>query len=392
MNNNSTDAIKGDILVVDDHLENVNLLFTMLSEHGYEVRQVINGRQALQTAQYDPPDLILLDILMPEMDGYEICRKLKACPETQQIPVIFLSALDDVWDKVKAFDIGGVDYITKPFDVPEVLARVEHQLTIVRQQRQLTEQNIRLQQEIQERQIIQQQLQQLNQELLRSNTDLEQFNFIVSHDLRQPLTSINANAQLLAIKSHRFLDEDSKQCVTRILEGTNHMDQLLRDLFAYARLGGTDTTKFQPTDCNLALNQALDNLYQAIEKSQAIINHDPLPTIRADRVQLVTLFQNILSNAIKYCREEVPQVNVSVRQTDTEYLFTIQDNGIGIEPENLETIFKLFQRLHSLQDYPGSGIGLAICKKIVECHGGRIWADSLPNVGSNFYFTVPRYK
>ncbi len=300
-----------------------------------------------------------------------------------------MSALDDVWDKVKALEIGGVDYITKPFEIKEVLARVENQLIIVRQQRQLTEQNDRLQEEIRERQRTQQQLQQLNQELLRSNTDLDEFTSIVSHDLRQPLTSINANAQLLAMKSHHLLDEDSKRCVTRILQETNHMDQLLQDLLAYARLGGTDTTKFKPTDCNLVLNQALANLNKALEESQAIINYDSLPTVIADPIQLVTLFQNLISNAIKYRREEGLQINISVEQTDTESVFEIHDNGIGIKSEYFEEIFQIFKRLHSSQDYPGSGIGLAICKKIVQCHRGRIWVDSMDGVGTSFYFTIP---
>ena len=389
MESNSKNGIQGDILVVDDHLENVNLLFSMLTEHGYEVRQVINGRQALQAANYDPPDLILLDILMPELDGYEVCKQLKSSLKTQDIPVIFLSALNDVWDKVKAFEIGGVDYITKPFEIQEVLARVKNQLTIISQKKQLIEQNFRLQEEIQEHQKTQQQLQHLNQELLRSNKDLDEFTSIISHDLRQPLTSINANAQLLAMKCHHLLEEDAKRCVTRILQGTNHMDQLLNDLLAYARLGGADTTKFKSTDCNLVLNQALGNLKKELEESKATINYDFLPTVIADRVQLVTLFQNLIGNAIKYRRDEQPQVNISVKQTATELLFEIHDNGIGIEPENFEEIFDLFKRLHLSQDYPGSGVGLAICKKIVECHGGRIWLDSVPNVGTIFYFTLP---
>ena len=229
----------------------------------------------------------------------------------------------------------------------------------------------------------------MNQELLRSNKDLSEFTSVVSHDLRQPLTSINANAQLLAMKCHALLDEDAKRYVARIVQGTNHMDQLLNDLLAYARLGGKNTTKFKPTDCNQVLNQALGNLEKELEESQAVINYNSLPKVIADRTQLVTLFQNLISNALKYRRDEQPQVNISVKQTATELLFEIHDNGIGIEPEYFAEIFEIFKRLHSSEDYPGSGIGLAICKKIIECHGGRIWLDSVPNVGTSFYFTLP---
>ena len=191
------------------------------------------------------------------------------------------------------------------------------------------------------------------------------------------------------MKCHALLDEDAKRYVARIVQGTNHMDQLLNDLLAYARLGGKNTTKFKPTDCNQVLNQALGNLEKELEESQAVINYNSLPKVIADRTQLVTLFQNLISNALKYRRDEQPQVNISVKQTATELLFEIHDNGIGIEPEYFAEIFEIFKRLHSSEDYPGSGIGLAICKKIIECHGGRIWLDSVPNVGTSFYFTLP---
>ncbi|VXD21789.1 response regulator [Planktothrix paucivesiculata] len=368
---------QGHILIVDDTPDNLRLLSKTLSEQGYEVQCAINGNLALMAVKHEPPDLILLDIKMPEMDGYEVCKRLKNQAETAEIPVIFLSALDDVFDKVKAFNVGGADYITKPFQVEEVFARIENQLTICRLQQQLQTKNIKLE--------------QLNQELQRSNRELEEFAYIVSHDLQQPLQTITGFAELLlALKSEINLEEEAEEYVTPILEEGIRMQELIQNLLEYSRVG-TKKRHFEITNCQEILRKSLGHLHSAIEESCAIITHETLPTLRADRIQLGQLFQNLIGNGIKYQRPNIqPKIVISVQEKPEEWLFRVEDNGIGIKPENFDRIFQVFQRLHTYQDYPGSGVGLAICKKIVERHQGKIWLESEWGIGTTFHFTLPK--
>lgn len=369
-------AIKGDILVVDDLLENGQLLLQMLTEAGYEVRQAINGKQALRAVHYDPPDLILLDIRMPDMDGYQVCEELKNSETTAHIPVIFLSALNESLDKVKAFSLGGADYIAKPFDVTEVLARVKNQLTIARQQNQLAQQN--------------QELQHLNAELSHSNTELEQFTSIVSHDLRQPLSSIKANVRRLMLKHWEEATPGIKERIERIDEITDRMNHLIDNLLTYARVGGTPETDYQSVDCNRLLMQVLNNLQQAIADSQAQITIQDLPHLQANPIQLTELFQNLIANAIFYSGDAPPQIAIAATLQETEIHFTVRDRGIGVPEEAYDSIFQAFKRLNPHSPQPGTGIGLAICRKIVEAHRGRIWLESQVNVGTTFHFTFPK--
>lgn len=200
---------RADILIVDDTPDNLRVLSAMLTNRGYEVRKALNGQRAIASVQSEPPDLILLDIKMPEMDGYEVCRQLKATPHGCEVPIIFISALDDALDKVRAFAAGGVDYVTKPFQEAEVLARIEHQLRIQRLQQQLVEQN---------------------EELLRSNRELEQFAYVVSHDLQQPLQSVTGFVRVMQLKYESTLDEVAQDYLNRIHETGSRMQRLVQDL------------------------------------------------------------------------------------------------------------------------------------------------------------------
>ena len=363
------------ILIVDDKLENLQVLESTLTESGYQVRKAINGAMALMGAVAKPPDLILLDIRMPDMDGYEVCQKLKANPTTKDIPVIFLSALDDVIDKVKAFKAGGIDYIVKPFQTEEILVRVQNQLHICQLQQQLKGQN--------------QRLMDLNQELTQSNQELEQFAYVVSHDLKQPLQVILGFAKLLHKQSQNHPESKLAQGLAHIVKSSTRMQQLIDDLLAYSRVGA-QTIDLQPVDCNEVVTQALEDLQIAIAEKKATVTYGTLPTISANHNQLAELLQNLIANGIKFHHlERSPQVQISAIQQEDNWLFTVRDNGIGIKPENRDRIFQMFQRLHSQQEYPGTGIGLATCKKIVELHGGKIWIESQNDIGTSFHFTIP---
>ncbi|MBI4000995.1 MAG: hypothetical protein HY348_04345 [Nitrospira defluvii] len=224
-------------------------------------------------------------------------------------------------------------------------------------------------------------------ELGRSNADLQQFAYVASHDLQEPLRTMSSYTQLLARRYKGKLDADADEFIAFAVDGANRMQRLIQDLLAYSRVS-TGGRQFEPTSVEAALTYALDNLRNAVKESGAVVTHDPLPTVMGDEKQLAQLFQNLLSNAVKFQGEEPPRIHVSAKRTDTEWLLSVRDNGIGLDPQYADRIFVIFQRLHNRQEYPGTGIGLAICKKIVERHGGRIWVESEPGKGATFYFTI----
>jgi PAS domain S-box-containing protein len=225
-------------------------------------------------------------------------------------------------------------------------------------------------------------------ELARSNRELEQFAYIASHDLQEPLRMVASFTQLLAKQYKGRLDDDADSYISFAVDGALRMQRLIKDLLSYSRVTGTEKN-LTSIDCNSILANVLLSLTGAIEENQATITHDALPTIMADPLQLGQLFQNLIGNAIKYRGTNPPKIHISVKKQEKEWVFSVKDNGIGIDPEFSEKIFILFQRLHNKQDYPGTGIGLAICKKIVESHGGRIWMESQVGEGATFFFSLP---
>jgi PAS domain S-box-containing protein len=233
-------------------------------------------------------------------------------------------------------------------------------------------------------------LQNQKQDLARSNAELQQFAYVASHDLQEPLRMITSYLELLERRYKGQLDERADKFIAYAVDGATRMQTLINDLLSYSRVG-TSTQDWKTVDCEKIVQNVLSNLHLSIIQSCAVITHDALPTVNADSSQLTQLFQNLISNAIKFHREEeVPQIHIGVDCTNGKWLFSIQDNGIGMEAQYLERIFIIFQRLHSKTEYPGTGIGLAVCKKIVERHGGHLRVESQPDHGSTFYFTLPQ--
>ncbi len=628
------------VLVVDDQPRNLRFLSKLLTAQGYQVYRAICGQLALNAAITHCPDLILLDIRMPEMNGYEVCRRLKSTAETEQIPVIFLSVLDDINDKLQAFRVGGADYISKPFQVEEVLARIDKQVGLQKLQQQLKEQNAQLQQsqsllasilnssldgvvaysavrnsqgkivnfqwllinpaaekisglplkeivgknllaeiselrknglfdlyvsvvetgatvdqefyyehdgdtsgwlhivavklndgvavtfrnitdrklaeialreseerfraifeqaavgiaktglggqfmrvnpgfcqivryaesellqqnfqaitqpddieadrenlrlllsgeiqtfsrekrlickdgevrwanvtvsamrdaegtpqylicaiqDISERKLVQELLQasldtqtRYAQELTRSNAELEQFAYVASHDLQAPLLTISGYAQILEKRYHNQLDAQGNKFIRNIVNSCGRMQALIDDLLEYSRVGRSQKP-FELIDCNRVFEDACANLQLAIRENQASVTRGDLPRVRGDCFQLLQLFQNLIGNAIKYRSSDAPVVQVGASRQGDNWVFSVQDNGIGIAEQYHPRIFQLFQRLHTQKEYSGTGIGLAICQKIVDRHGGRLWVESQPHRGSTFYFSILEQK
>lgn len=241
---------------------------------------------------------------------------------------------------------------------------------------------------ITDRKEIERQMLQITEDLKRSNEDLEQFAYVASHDLQEPLRAVTSYTQLLAQRYQGNLDAKADKYINYIVDGASRMQQLINDLLAYSRLG-TRAQEFEAADCNAAVQQSLSNLQIAIAEKNAVITYESLPTVMADEFQLVQLFQNLIGNAIKFCRQDVPIIHIAAIMQDHEWLFSVRDNGIGIDPEYADRIFIIFGRLHSRREYSGTGIGLAICQRIVERHGGRIWVESQSGEGATFYFTIP---
>jgi PAS domain S-box-containing protein len=226
------------------------------------------------------------------------------------------------------------------------------------------------------------------EEMARSNAELEQFAYVASHDLQEPLRMMASFAQLLAKRYKDRLDTDADEFIDYIVDGAARMQHLINDLLTYSRVG-TRSKDFAPTDCGAVVGTACANLRMAIEETGAVIATGRLPVVMADERQLVQLLQNLLGNAIKFHGDAPVRVEIGAERRGNHWRFWVRDNGIGIEPQYVERIFLIFQRLHGRGKYPGTGIGLAVAKKIVECHGGRIWVESEPGKGSTFYFTLP---
>jgi len=264
----------------------------------------------------------------------------------------------------------------------ELEERVEERTT------ELSKANTLLKKEIAERKQAEEKLKRYASELERSNQELQQFACVASHDLQEPLRMVASYTQLLAKRYKGKLDSDADEFIAYAVDGATRMQALINDLLTYSRVG-TKGKDFKPIDCKTVLERTLDNLKKAVEESGAELTYEPLPTVMADDVQLGQLFQNLIGNAIKFRSEESPHIHISAERNEDKWIFSVGDNGIGIDPEFTERIFIIFQRLHKRRDYPGTGIGLAVCKKIVERHGGRIWVESKPEKGSTFYFTIP---
>ena len=278
------------------------------------------------------------------------------------------------------------------FQTEAELAKHRNQLEELVGQRtcELEASNLHLQKEIVQRADAEASLRQTAQDLERSNRDLEQFAYVASHDLQEPLRAVGGYVKLLL---HRFpdkLDAAAREYITGAAAGAERMQGLITDLLAFSRVG-TQGGAFAPADLNALLSNALNNLQVTITESGAKITSDPLPTLPVDGTQIAQLFQNLIGNAIKFRSARAPEIHVGARQEKERWLFWVRDNGIGIDPQYSERIFQIFQRLHTRKQYPGTGIGLAICKKIVERHGGAIWVESQLAQGSTFYFSIPEF-
>jgi PAS domain S-box-containing protein len=522
---NATARVTGErrikILLVDDTPENLVSLEAALSGLGEQLVLANSGKEALRYLLEDDFAAILLDVRMPDMDGFETAELIRSRPRSRQTPILFLTGYRNEEHLFRGYDLGAVDFLFKPI-VPEVLrskvavfvelsrgnARLQEQADALRTQaavlqkaeqkfrslleaapdamvvcqedgeivmvnsqteilfncgrEKLIARNIRalvpaweysispgwdddfgtpkvqpvkrgveLQafpegrdpfqaefsfspqqteegvvvtcsiRDITERKKTEERIRELNSKLeervvertealMRSNEELEQFAYIASHDLQEPLRTVSIYAQLLAKRYQGQFEGDADQFIKFIVEGAERMEKLIHDLLDFSRVDGRGTDFFTRMNCDDALNDALRNLHSLIQESGTVLTRGPLPWVTGDPVQLTRLFQNLVVNSIKYRTEEAPHLHISAHAQPGEWLFMVRDNGVGIEPQYAEKVFGIFKCLQPRDRSSGSGMGLAICRKIVSRHEGRIWVESALGKGATFCFTLPR--
>ncbi len=377
-----TGLSKGDILIVDDALPNLRLLSRMLTHHGYQVRGVSNSSMVMTVVHAEAPDLILLDINMPGQNGYEVCAALKADPLTAEIPVIFMSALDDVLDKVRAFAVGGVDYIPKPFQIEEVLARVETHLTLQALQKQLKQQVHALQS-------LTNDLVHANNQLQASNNELNAFAHTVAHDLKNPLASIMLTADVTERYLSQGQPDKATQTLTAMRQGVHKLDNIIDELLLLASVRKETVTK-TPLVMGRIVTQALLRLRRMSEQFEAAVELPEIwPLALGYAPWIEEVWMNYLSNGIKYGGKPPSLVVGAEEWDDDRVCFWVQDNGPGIEAAKLKNLFVEFTRLEQTRAQ-GHGLGLSIVKRIVEKLDGEVGVESTPGKGSRFYFVLPK--
>lgn len=358
-----------DILVVDDTPANLRLLSEMLKAQGYKPRLVPSGKLALSAAQAIPPDLILLDIRMPEMDGYQVCERLKADPNLKDTPVIFLSALDETGNKVKAFAAGGVDYIIKPFQVAEVLARVETHLSLRRQTRQLEESYAALK----------------HLENMRDN-----LTHMVVHDMRSPLGVIGGFLSLLESYEAGNLSTNGLQFIREARHSIDELVEMVNSMLDVSKLEA-GRMRLHRIESDLgSLAQAVLRRFEPIRGARRLVLDTPLDPVKlpVDAGLISRVMQNLAGNAFNYTAAN-GSIRIAVSRTAAEARVAVTDNGPGIPAAYHDKIFEKFVQVEDLNAKVGTGLGLAFCKLAVEIHGGRIGVESEVGHGSTFWFTLP---
>lgn len=505
---------KTNILVVDDRPDGLLALEAVLACDSYNLIKASSGLEALSQLLYHEFAVILLDVQMPELDGFETARLIRESPRSKETPIIFVTAISkDTRNLYQGYEAGAVDYIFKPLDpfilkskvsifvdlfnknlqikqqaellrkmelrekerqimemqqentrryvnladaVPHIILKIrpDGKIEYLNQRgheyagsasgvdwqpaihprdrrrfisfwQRMREQDLRTSEielrlrgledsayqwhlvrivaEVKHDQIIgwictctdidnikktEETFRLLSRELNRSNKELEEFAYIASHDLKEPLRVVSSFVSLLEKRVQSKVDQREREYLGFIKEGTQQAQTLIKELLEYSRIGKEKS--FETIDLSSLVNEVLTGLKIAIRETGAVITHDPLPKVEAHHIEMVQLFQNLISNAIHYRSDQPLKVHISVRPQGGRWIFSIKDNGIGIDPQFNERIFGMFQRLQPKTETSGTGIGLAICKKIVENHGGEIWVESRVEHGATFYFTLKR--
>lgn len=375
------------ILVVDDREHERRFLVTLFKHAGHHVIEAEDGLDAIAQMSTDIPDLVVSDILMPTMDGFELVRQMRERLETRNTPVIFYTAsYDEAAARVLVKECAAAAILPKPSEPDIVLRTVEGILGSPFREPSAFGEGFRSA----HLELVTTKLYRKVSDLKRANDNLRQFAFAAAHDLQEPLRNI-VNSLALLNRDWRTLPEsDAGELISEATEDAQRLLQMVKDLLAYVQIADDPNHRAEFVDANEIMQQVLKNLSFSISETQAHITCGPLPRVRVASTHLLQLLQNLIANALKYRNRERPaRIEISAERLHAEWLFTVADNGIGFEPAYAERIFGIFKRLHNRREYPGTGIGLALCSGIVSGYGGRIWAEGRPGAGASFRFTLP---
>ncbi|WP_092486662.1 response regulator [Desulfoscipio geothermicus] len=351
-----------EILLVEDTPEHIEAVVAVLQKNNFRIRIANKWSTALKLLSQHQPDLILLDIFMPEMDGFELCKTIKRNRAYSSIPIIFLTARDDEDSIRKGFELGAQDYVIKPFNTSELLARVKTHIKLKQQTESLKE----------------------------ANRELDSFCYTIAHDLKAPLLSINKLIEYLVADYRNELDSEGQELVTIIQEKSLEVIAIIEHLLEFSKMCEMPMQNEVIQLEHLFLD-VYNELVQLQGERQVELNLKPLPNVTGDPVMMRMLVSNILSNALKYTRtREIAMIEVSFSESENEYTFAVKDNGVGFDMRYSARLFGVFQRLHSQNEFEGSGVGLAICQKILKRHNGQAWMIGEIDKGATFYFSFPK--
>jgi two-component system, sensor histidine kinase and response regulator len=407
---------KGHVLAVEDSLVQAKKIKYFFDQNNMPSVICSNGKEALESAKENKPVLIISDIMMPVMDGYELCKNIKQDPELFDIPFILLTSLGDPLDIIKGLQAGADNFITKPYDSDYLLSRINY-LIANRHVRKMGSsdmsieiifQNQKFQINSEKKQILdlllsvyeaavnknmhlieaQRQLEKMNESLNLANKELEAFSQTVSHDLKSPLNGVIGFADLLKIEYEDLLDSDGQSYLDYIIKSGRNMAQLIEDLLAFSQSGRTELV---PEKINLSEMAATicKDLRAINYVAQYDVKIDEGIVVNADPKMLAVVLNNLIGNALKYSQKQsAPSVHIGSFETNSKKVIFVRDNGAGFDMLKADTLFRPFIRLHSNQEFQGTGVGLSTVKRVVERHGGAIWFESEPNKGATFYFTI----
>ncbi len=411
--------MEGYIMVVEDSLVESTMVKALLKQHGYKVKVFHHGAEAFDAANEELPMLIISDVLMPVMDGFEFCEKLKSTPSLMDVPVILLTSLHDPLDIIRGLQVGADNFITKPFESKYLLSRVNYLLAnrelrsagntdmmleimfkgnryaINSERKQILDLLLSVYEtSIEQNQALteaQKQLQQTNEHLAIANRDLESFSYTISHDLRTPLNYISVSTQLLKQKHEKEFNDEDNSYLDTILNTVRSMVDMISDLLQFSRSGNikVDLQKVDLTDLS---KKVIDWTRQDNPEREIRFMVEEGIYVSGDPSLLMVVMKNLLGNAWKYTSYTAnPEIYIGTQPNETHTTVFVKDNGAGFNPNQAHNLFTPFVRLHSQDEFPGTGVGLSTVKRIVEKHGGKIWATGEVGKGATFFFTVPKY-
>jgi len=407
----------GYLMVVEDSKLQATMLKALLREHHFRVRVFTNGAEAYAAAIESPPVLIISDVIMPEMDGYELCEKIKNSPTLRDIPVILLTSLQDPMDIIKGLQSGSDNFITKPYESKYLLSRINYLLAnrelrgagasdmvlnimfngnkfaINSERKQILDLLLSVYETAihQNRELLdtQAQLQRTNEHLITANRDLESFSYTISHDLRTPLNHISVSAQLLQQDYLKNIDEQGRSYVETIISTTRAMTEMINDLLQFSRSGSVSIQR-KLVDLSDLARKVMEWIYKDDPQRPITVEIQDGMMVTGDQSLLMVVLKNLFGNAWKYSsRQTAPEIRFGSMKKEGETIYFIRDNGAGFDMNQSGNLFTPFFRLHSQDDFPGTGVGLATARRILERHGGRIWAEGEPGKGASFFFTLP---